>query len=173
VSAYTLVSRGNAALKRGSLYARIVFKASVVGHVWGTAAAGSGQRIKSLKHGQIISIVDDDASVRDSTRNLVRSLGHEAVTFDSAEAFLNSGHIDDTACLITDLQMPGMSGLQLQTQLIEQGHRLPIIVITAYPEPRARAQALAAGALGFLSKPFKDENLITCLDQALGVGGHS
>jgi FixJ family two-component response regulator len=124
-----------------------------------------------LRDGHIISIVDDDASVRESTKNLVRSLGHNAVAFESAEAFLESGNAGNTACLIADVQMPGMSGLQLQSHLIERGSRIPIVLITAYPEPKIRAQALAAGALGFLSKPFHDEILITCIDEALTLRG--
>ena len=119
----------------------------------------------------VISIVDDDASVRESTKNLVRSLGHNAVTYDSAEAFLEKGDAEGTACLIADVQMPGMTGLQLQSRLIERGHRVPMILITAYPEPRVRDQALAAGALGFLSKPFNDESLITCIDEAIALRG--
>ena len=124
-----------------------------------------------MKDGHIISIVDDDASVRESTKNLVRSLGHKAVTFDSAEAFLESGDASNTACLIADVQMPGMTGLQLQSHLIERGPRIPIVLITAYPEPKIRALALASGALGFLSKPFHDESLITCIDEALALRG--
>jgi FixJ family two-component response regulator len=115
----------------------------------------------------VISIVDDDKSVRESTKGLIRSLGYVAATFASAEDFLSSDRVHDTACLISDVQMPGMSGIELQSRLIAKGHRLPIIFISAYPEARARTQALSAGALGFLSKPFNDEKLIDCLDQAL------
>src|SRR5262245_46495443 len=119
----------------------------------------------------VISIVDDDESVRESTKNLVRSLGHTAVTYESAEAFLERGDADATACVIADVQMPGMSGLQLQSRLIERGHRVPMILITAYPETLVRDQALAAGALGFLSKPVNDESLITCIDEAIALRG--
>jgi FixJ family two-component response regulator len=119
----------------------------------------------------VISIVDDDESAREATKGLIRSLGYQAATFDSAEAFLRSDRVHDTACLITDVQMPGMSGIELQNQLIAQGHRVPIVFITAFPEAKARAQALAAGALGYLSKPFRDESLITCIDQALAARG--
>jgi FixJ family two-component response regulator len=115
----------------------------------------------------MISIIDDDESVRDAVKGLVRSLGYTAATFSSAEEFLTSDRVDDTACLITDLQMPGMSGLELQRRLIARRFRLPIIFMTAFPEARARAQALAAGALCFLSKPLNDETLITCLGVAL------
>jgi len=115
----------------------------------------------------VISIVDDDDFVRDATKELVRSWGYDTATFASAEEFLISNRIDDTACLITDLQMPGMSGLELQTRLLARGCRLPIIFMTAFPEARARAQALAAGALGFFSKPLDDEVLVHCLYEAV------
>jgi FixJ family two-component response regulator len=115
----------------------------------------------------VISIVDDDASFRRATARLVRSLGHAVAAFASAEEFLKSDRIGETACLISDVQMPGMSGLELQGRLLAQGVRLPVIFITAYPESNAREQALASGALGFLNKPFNEDNLIACLDQAL------
>ena len=115
----------------------------------------------------VISIVDDDEAVRVATKDLVRSLGYATETFASAEEFLRSNRIDDTACLITDLQMPGMSGLELQKRLRARGCSLPIIFMTAFPEARARAQALAAGALGFLSKPVDDEALVAYLGDAL------
>jgi FixJ family two-component response regulator len=115
----------------------------------------------------VISIVDDDASFRRATARLVRSLGHAVAAFGSAEEFLKSDRIRETACLISDVQMPGMSGLELQNRLLAQGVRLPVIFITAYPESNAREQALASGALGFLNKPFNEDNLIACLDQAL------
>jgi FixJ family two-component response regulator len=115
----------------------------------------------------VIAIVDDDESFRRATTSFVRSLGYGTASFDSAEAFLKSEHVSDADCLITDVQMPGMTGIELQDRLIAQGHRLPVIFITAFPEMRARAQALAAGAVGFLAKPFDDRNLISCLNEAL------
>jgi FixJ family two-component response regulator len=115
----------------------------------------------------MISIVEDDASVREAAKGLVRSLGYTAATFSSAEEYLRSGRVRDTSCLITDVQMSGMSGVDLQDRLIADGHRTPIIFMTAYPEERVRARALGAGAVGFLSKPFSDESLIECLDRAL------
>lgn len=115
----------------------------------------------------VIAIVDDDDSFRRATTSFVRSLGYGTTAFDSAEAFLKSDKVSDTDCLITDVQMPGMTGIELQGKLIAQGHSLPIIFITAFPEMKARAEALAAGAVGFLAKPFNDQNLITCLNQAL------
>ena len=119
----------------------------------------------------VISIVDDDESVREATKGLVRSLGYVAVTFESAEEFLNSERMRDTSCIIADVQMPGVSGVELQDRLIAEGHRLPMIFITAFPEDRVRARALQAGAVGYLSKPFDEEHLIGCLDRALATRG--
>jgi FixJ family two-component response regulator len=118
-----------------------------------------------------ISIVDDDESVREATRALVRALGYGALTFASAEEFLSSDHVDETCCLITDVQMTGLSGVELQKRLIAEGRRVPVIFITAFPDERTRSRALDAGAIGFLSKPFSDENLIHCLDRALADYG--
>ena len=120
-----------------------------------------------LPQSPVISIVDDDPSIRVATRNLVRSLGYGAQTFASAIEFLQSPHVNDTSCVITDIQMPGMSGVELQSALISQACQVPIIFITAFPEESIRARALAAGAVGFLSKPFDDSVLIECIDLAL------
>ena len=117
----------------------------------------------------VIAIVEDDESFRRATTSFVRSLGYTALQFASAEAFLKSNRLDDTECLISDVQMPGMNGIELQGKLIGQGHHFPIIFVTAFPEMKARAQALASGAIGFLAKPFSDEILITCLNKALGA----
>jgi FixJ family two-component response regulator len=118
----------------------------------------------------VISIVDDDKSVREATKGLVRSLGYGAAAFASAEDFLQSDHVNDTACLITDVQMPGLSGVELQSRLIAQGNRTPIIFITAFPEERIRTRALEAGAVGFLSKPFNEDRLIEYIHAALNSG---
>lgn len=115
----------------------------------------------------VISIVDDDESVREATKGLVRSLGFVAATFGSAEEFLNSERRRETSCVIADVQMPGVSGVELQRRLIAEGDRLPMIFITAFPEDRVRERVLEAGAFGFLSKPFNEEHLIGCLDNAL------
>jgi FixJ family two-component response regulator len=117
----------------------------------------------------VISIIDDDPSVRKATDGLVRSLGYRSLTFASAEDFLESDHISDTSCVITDVQMPGLSGVELQTVLIARGARLPMIFITAFPEDRIRRCVLEAGAVGFLSKPFEEAVLIEHLETALGA----
>jgi FixJ family two-component response regulator len=106
----------------------------------------------------MISIVDDDPSVREATKGLVRSLGYGAAAFASAEDFLQSDHVNDTACLMTDVQ------------LIAQGNCTPIIFITAFPEQRIRTRALEAGAVGFLSKPFDEDCLIEYIHAALNGG---
>ncbi len=116
----------------------------------------------------MISIIDDDVSMRNATRRLVKSLGLNADTFASAEEFLESDRVNDTACVITDMQMPGLSGAELQSLLIAQGVNTPIIFITAFPEESLRRRALDAGAVGFLSKPFDEARLINCLKTALG-----
>ena len=110
-----------------------------------------------------ISIVDDDELARDGIGALVESLGYNVVTFTSAEHYLRSDVIAETTCLITDMQMPGLSGLELQEALRSQGYQTPVIVITAYPNEKHRTRALANGAVGFLSKPFDEKSLIECL----------
>jgi len=121
---------------------------------------------------QIVSIVDDDASVRAAMEALVRSVGFVAFTFESAEEFLRSPRVDDSACLITDVQMPGMSGLDLQSRLIAQGSRIPIIFITAFPEQDVRSRAEAAGAIAFLEKPFDGETMTNWVRKALAANSH-
>jgi len=111
----------------------------------------------------LISIIDDDALARDGIRELVESLGYKAVCFGSAEHFLASSAIAETTCLITDVQMPGLSGLELQEALRSRGHCTPVILITAYPNESRRNRAIAGGAIGFLSKPFDEASLIECL----------
>ena len=115
----------------------------------------------------LIAIVDDDEAVRDGTETLLRAYEYNVSTFGSADEFLNSEQINDTSCIITDLQMPGLSGLDLQDRLIARGHRFPIIFITGYPNENARTRAMKAGAIGFLSKPFKFDDLLGYLDKVL------
>lgn len=118
----------------------------------------------------LIVCVDDDQAVCEAMLGLLRALGFAGVTFSSAEALLQSGRLDDIACLITDVQLHGMSGLQLQSRLIELGYRIPIIMITAFPDERIRNQALTAGAVCFLSKPVLKADLLKCIQSALVRG---
>ena len=123
-----------------------------------------------MQNAPTISIIDDDESVRLAVKSLVRSLGWMAYTFASAEEFLQSPHVDDSSCLITDLQLPGMNGLKLQNVVLAQGRGMPIIFVTAFPEERFQKRALEAGAVGFLSKPFDGQTLITLVEGALKRG---
>jgi tungstate transport system substrate-binding protein len=115
----------------------------------------------------LISIIDDDALARDGIRELVEALGYRATTFESAQHFLGSSMLAETTCLITDLQMPGLNGLEIQEALRSQGYQTPVILITAYPNEKHRKRALDNGAVGFLSKPFDEESLIKCLTTAV------
>ncbi len=125
------------------------------------------QRKTALSKLLVIAVIDDDASVRVTTDSLVRSLGYTVHTFASAEDFLQSSHLNDTSCVIADVQMPGMSGVELQAHLLAQGHRLPFIFITAFPDERTRTRALLAGAICYLTKPVDEHSFIQCLDAAL------
>lgn len=118
----------------------------------------------------LIAIVDDDESVCIAVTSLVRSLGYEAAAYGSAEDFLASAARPDTACVISDVQMPGISGLELQRVLAAEGSRLPIIFVTAFPDVRVQQAALHGGAMCFLSKPFDGNALIQCLERALASG---
>ena len=115
----------------------------------------------------IISIVDDDDFFRNSLDNLIRSVGFRVEGFSSALAFLNSDQVRDTACLILDVRMPGMSGLELQRQIAAANWRIPIIFVTSYADGDEQAQALEAGAVNYLCKPFREEDLINAIDVAL------
>jgi FixJ family two-component response regulator len=114
-----------------------------------------------------VAVVDDDESVRSAVYGALRSVGFEARAFASAEEFLDSDVRGDTACLISDVQMPGMSGLELQAALAKDEHPIPIIFITAFGDQRVRTQALKAGALEFLDKPFDDTFLLETVRAAL------
>ena len=115
----------------------------------------------------VISIIDDDPSVRTATYNLLRSFGYAVHTFESAKAFLQSPQLAETSCAIVDVRMPEMSGLDMQAHLRAQGKSLPLIFITAVPDASAHARAFAAGASGFLTKPFDKDTLIGCISNAL------
>ena len=115
----------------------------------------------------MISIIDDDVSVRVAISRLVRSLGYLAHAFASADDFLKSQHVNDTWCVIADVQMPGMTGIEMQELLKVQGRSLPIIFVTAFPEENTRARALREGAVCFLSKPFDGTVLVDCIGSAL------
>src|ERR1700730_16712738 len=115
----------------------------------------------------IVSIVDDDEAMRAVTCSLIRSLGLTAYGFASAEEFLRSPRLTETSCLISDVQMPIMSGIELQSALISRGYTIPIIFFTAFPDEALEARAMKAGAICFLSKPFESQGMIRCLDMAM------
>jgi len=116
---------------------------------------------------RLVAIVDDDRSVQSALKDLLESAGLSARCFGSAEEFLESGGLGETACLVTDVRMPGMSGLELQARLKAEGSRIPIIFITAHADAKTRSRAMTAGAVEFLSKPFDDDALLTRVRAAL------
>lgn len=125
----------------------------------------------ALRSGQrLIAIVDDDKDVREAIRELMRAMGLPAEAFSSAEEFLHSGHVSRTACLIADVNMPGMSGLDLYYRLTELGNVIPTILITAYPTDAVRSPALAAGVIKYLTKPFAEADLVDGVRIALAKG---
>jgi FixJ family two-component response regulator len=115
----------------------------------------------------VISVVDDDASVRAAADNLLSSHGYMVHTFASAEDFLRSARLEDTSFVVADVQMPGISGLDLLTEVRRRGNHTPFIFITAFPDQSVRARALKAGAVGLLEKPFACSTLIDCIQAVL------
>jgi FixJ family two-component response regulator len=118
----------------------------------------------------MIAIVEDDASVRKATQSLVQSVGFSACTFASAEEFMRSPDTNGVSCLISDVQLPGMSGVELQRVLIAQGRNMPVIFMSAFEDAAVRARALKAGAVCFLNKPVGGQTFIECLEKALKKG---
>lgn len=117
----------------------------------------------------VIAVVDDDESVREAVAGLLKSFGYSAIAFARAEDFLNSNGRDHTACLIADVQMPGMTGPDLYNHLVAAGRPIPTILITAYPDQKIRSSALESGVRCYLSKPFREEDLMACIACALGA----
>ena len=120
---------------------------------------------------RLISVVDDDASVRWATVDLLASLGFACEAFASADAYLQSDAASRTACLILDVRMPGLNGLDLQRFLTDHGRAVPIIFITSYPNERVRRRAIKGGAICYLPKPYSDEELLSCIHLALEMSG--
>jgi len=117
----------------------------------------------------LITVIDDDASVRTAVDSLLRARGYTVYPFASAAEFLRSPQFDETCCVIADVQMPAMSGIELQSLLRKQGRGVPFIFITAFPEEAVRVRALSDGAICFLAKPFDGTTLIRCIEAALGA----
>jgi FixJ family two-component response regulator len=118
----------------------------------------------------LIAVVDDDDSVRESLRGLIRSVGFAVAVFASAEEFLSSDDLRNTDCLILDVRMPGMNGLDLQRQLGATDYQIPVIFVTAHGDEEARQRALNGGAVDYLLKPFSEEALLNAIDAALSKG---
>jgi FixJ family two-component response regulator len=129
----------------------------------------AGRREAAVPNDPKISIVDDDASVREALRGLLKSAGFTAEVFSSAEEILSSGRLNGTTCLILDVRMPGMSGIELQERLIASGRAVPIIFITAHADEAERARALERGAIDCLQKPFSDDALLDAISKAIGA----
>lgn len=140
-------------------------------------AASAIVRVR-VRHGEVesdarlisIAVIDDDKSVRSAMKTLIRSLGYSVAAFGSARAFLESDAIQSASCLITDIHMPEMSGIELQRHLSAAGHRTPIIFITGRPDDATRARVIGDGAVGYLSKPLHARSLLALLNQALNRG---
>jgi FixJ family two-component response regulator len=118
----------------------------------------------------LISVVDDDQPYRESMRKLILLLGYTVETFQSAADFLASGLLPETACLVTDVNMPGMTGIELHRHLVDAGYAIPTILVTAYPDEVVRDQALKDGIVCYLSKPTDDDHLERCLRSVLQPG---
>jgi FixJ family two-component response regulator len=117
----------------------------------------------------VVSIIDDDLSVRVAVADIVRSMDLIASVFASGQDFLGSNSVADTACIIADVQMPGLSGIELQQALKARDIKIPMVFITAYPDERTRAKAFDGGAICFLNKPFDGSTIIDCIERALGI----
>ena len=116
-----------------------------------------------------MSIIDDDFSVRIAVADIVRSMDLTANTFASGQDFLKSNSLSDTACIVADVQMPGLSGIELQQALTAKQMKIPMIFITAYPDERTRAKAFEGGAICFLNKPFGGSTIVECIERALSI----
>lgn len=123
--------------------------------------------VETSRKDGFVAIVDDDISVRAAIEGVLKSVGFKATSFESAEAFLASGQLHRSACIIADIQMSGMSGLELQERLAAEGHSIPFVIVTAYRTGKAQNRATKAGAVAFLDKPFDDEQLIEIVRTAI------
>ncbi len=140
----------------------------------GCGAAAGGQEREpevAMAKRRLISIVEDDQLFRESMRKLVTLLGYTVEAFASAADFLKSPHVAETDCLVSDVQMPGMTGVELHRHLVETGRAIPTILVTAYPNETARNRALKDGVVCYIAKPVDDDHLERCLRSALRSGG--
>ncbi len=137
--------------------------------MFGSAGGTNAWKLQMPKHA-LISIVEDDQPFRESMRKLMRLLGYTVEAFPSAASFLASPLLAETACLVADVQMPGMTGVELHRHLVDAGRRIPTILVTAYPDEVTRNRALKDGVVCYLCKPVDDEHLERCLRSALQSG---
>lgn len=137
---------------------------------WSTPPVAWGQLGADMDKRPMISIVDDDESVRDATASLMRAAGYAPKAFNCATDFLNSEDVKATRFLIADVQMPGMTGIELHDRLRDAGMHIPTILITAYPDARMREHAIRTGVVGYLTKPFDETELLECIQTALQSG---
>ncbi len=128
------------------------------------------RQIEAMAKPTLISVVEDDQPFRESMRKLMMALGYTVEAFPSAADFLTSPLLLSTACLVSDVQMPGMTGIELHRHLVDRGHRIPTILVTAYPDEMSRTRALKDGVFCYLCKPVDDDHLERCLRSALGSG---
>jgi FixJ family two-component response regulator len=120
-----------------------------------------------MSEAPLIVIVDDDSSIRNAVQDLLKASGFSTASFEDAESFLGSAHRASTACLIADVRMPGMSGLELHKELVASGHDIPTVIITAHPEDLTKARARDTGITCYLIKPFAPDELLECVAEAL------
>lgn len=121
-----------------------------------------------MRNSPLVAVVDDDEMIREATGELIETFGLTVRTFVSAAAFLGSDSVQQTSCLVADVQMPDIDGLQLLRKLTSSGHRIPVIFFTAFPDERIRKRALKAGAICYLTKPVDPTNLLDCIRSAIG-----
>jgi FixJ family two-component response regulator len=120
-----------------------------------------------MLEGPLVAIVDDDKSIRNATQDLLKAAGFSTVTFEDAESFLGSASRATVACLVSDMRMPGMSGVELYQALLASGHGIPTVIITAHPEDVTQARGRVAGLTCYLIKPFTPDELLECVHEAL------
>jgi FixJ family two-component response regulator len=121
----------------------------------------------------LVAIVDDDESIRNATRDLLRAVGFSTATFEDAESFLGSTSRARAACVVADIRMPGMTGIELYQALVASGDGIPTVIITAHPEDATRARAREVGITCYLSKPFAPDELLECVSEALAKSPRS
>ena len=123
-----------------------------------------------MPKGPLIAIVDDDKSIRDTTKDLLESAGFSAAVFAHAASLLKSSRLNRVSCLIADMRMPKMTGLELHQHLVAANRAIPTILMTAYPDPRTKAQGIKSNVIGYLIKPFAADELLACVRRALQRG---